>query len=115
MTRSIVVVSCGGGKPGETGGGGRGLFRSFGVQGETGDVYILEASDLNEEFVFIPSFVSFPREAVCCTVAVTGFPWRCSGVDGFTLPAPIKGFSSTPVRSALEGDTSSEVRGVSWW
>lgn len=106
MTRSIVVASGGGGKPGETGGGGRGLFRSFGVQGETGDVYIVEALDLNEEFVFIPSFVSLPREAVCCTVAVTGFPWRCSGVDGFTLPAAIKSFSSTLVRSALEGNTS---------
>lgn len=102
-TRSIVVASCaGGGKLGETGGGGRGLFRSFGVQGETGDVYTAEASGLNKEFVLISSFGSLPREAVI----VKGFPWRCSGVDGFTLPAPTKCFSSTPVRSAREGETS---------
>lgn len=90
------------------------MFRSFGVQGETGDVYERKASGLVEEFVFIPSFRSLPREAVCCTVAVTGFPWRCSGVDGFTLFAPITVFSSTSFRSTLIGDTSSEVRGVSW-
>lgn len=107
MTRSTVVASCaGGGKPGETGGGGRGLFRSFGVQGETGDVYTGEASGLNEEFVLIPSFGSLLREAICCTVATTGFPWRCSGADGFNLPAPTKSLSSTSVRSTLEGDTS---------
>lgn len=113
MTRSIVIDCCvGGGKSGELGGGGRGLFRSFGVHGETGDEYTVgdeyavEASGLDEEFVFIPSFGSLPREAVCCTVAVTSFPWRCSGVEGFTLPPPIKGLSSTSLRSALEGETS---------
>ena len=107
MTRSIVIGCCvGGGKSGDAGGGGRGLFKSFGVQGETGDEYAVEASGLKEESVFIPSFGSLRREAVCCTVAVTSFPWRCSGVEGLTLPPPIISLSSNSLRSALEGETS---------
>lgn len=107
MTRSIVIgCSVGGGKSGETGGGGRGLFRSFGVQGETGDEYVVGASGLNEKSVFIPSFGSLPREAVCCTVAVTSFPWRYSGFEGLTLSLPIKSLSATSLCSALEGETS---------
>ena len=107
MTRLILIDCCvEGGKSGETGGGGRGLFRSFGVQGETGDEYAVEASGLKEKFVFIPSFGSLSREAVCCTVDVTSFPWRCSGVEGFTLPPPIKGLSSTSLSSALDCETS---------
>lgn len=103
-----MVIGCcdGGGNPGDTGGGGRGLFRSFGVHGETGDKYAVDASGLNEESVFIPSFGSLPREAVCYTVAIISFPWRCARVEGLTLPPPTVNLSSASLLSTVEGETS---------